>query len=490
MLKSLPPPSAAILALIGSLWGLPPAMAKPGGIWQPSPLSLLAQLPTPAQEELQDRKLIVSDTEITVIEGEEGTSFTVHLIDTELKNGETIKITARSSDAKVEIKPNFWEFTAEKKSETVKIFLEDNEIEEEDRLEEIHLSFSKDGYDENNEKILYLVIKDPDKRLEIRTGDEEFIRRDVRVMIKDDGQLISKELSVEEGISIPFKVRLSSKPTDTVTVDIILTDDQKQPIDPEEFGIIIPDSLTFDEDNWSIDQNIRLERKNNYIHENDKKITICFDSSGGGYTDLVVLNLTITDNDTPGFTLSNHELVLTEGGIASFKVKLATDPENLEDLEDLELNNDVKVSIFTNNNSEIKIMPHELTFSGGSNGNWNTFQTVTIYSNEDEYNEGNQFADIFLSSNGGDYNNLESEKISVEIKDKKPSEPIELIITIFIGANILVFRFAINGKINDIDIKLQIKKDDLLSQIDENIREIRNEVDEIKEEIEEINEKI
>lgn len=486
MLKSLPPP-AAILALIGFLWSLPPAIAKPGEIWQPSPPGLLAQLPTPAQGELQDRKLIVSDTEVTVIEGEEGTSFTVHLIDTELKNGETIEVTARSSDAKVEIKPSFWEFTAEKKSETVKILLEDNEIEEEDRLEEIYLSFSKDGYDENNEKILYLVIKDPDKKLEIQTGDEKFIRRDVRVMIKDDGQLTSNELSVEEGISIPFKVRLSSKPTDTVTVDIILTDDQKQPIDPEEFGIIIPDSLTFDEDNWSIDQSVRLERKNNYIHEDDKKITICFDSSGGGYTDLVVLNLTITDNDTPGFTLSNHELVLTEGGIASFKVKLTTNPENPEDPES---KNDVKVTIFTNNNSEIKIMPHELTFSGGSNGNWDTFQTVTIYSNEDEYNEGNQFADIFLSSNGGDYTSLESEKISVEIKDKKSPEPIELIITIFIGANILVFRFAINGKINDIDIKLQIKKDDLLSQIDENIREIRSEVDEIKEEIEEINEKI
>ena len=123
----------------------------------------------------------------------------MHLIDTELKNGETMKVTARSSDAKIKIKPESWEFTADKKSETVEILLEDNEIEEDDRLEEIYLSFSKDGYDGNNEKILYLVVKDPDKRLEIRTGDGEFIRSDVRVMIKDDGQLISEELSVEEG---------------------------------------------------------------------------------------------------------------------------------------------------------------------------------------------------------------------------------------------------------------------------------------------------
>ena len=118
------------------------------------------------------------------------------------------------------------------------------------------------------------------------------------------------------------------------------------------------------------------------------------------------------------------------------------------------------------------------------------FKTVTVYSNEDEYNEGNQFADIFLSSNGGDYDNVQLGKIGVEIKDKESPESPELIITLFIGANILAFRFAINAKINDIDIKFQIKKDDLLSQIDENIREVRNEVDEIKEEIEEINKKI
>lgn len=483
MLKS-SPPSAAILALIGFLWGLPPAIAKPDRIWQPSPPGPLAQLPAPAQGELQDRKLIVSDTEITVIEGEESASFTVHLIDTELKNDETIKVTARSSDARIEIKPSFWEFTAEKKSETVEILLEDNEIEEDDRLEEIYLSFSKDGYDGNNEKILYLVVKDPDKRLEIRTGDGEFVRSDVRVMIKDDGQLISEELSVEEGMSIPFKVWLSSKPTGTVTVDIILTNDQKQPIDPEKSGIIPPDPLTFDEKNWNIAQIVRLERKNNYIYEDDKRITICFDSNGGGYTDLVVLDLIITDNDTPRLMLSNRELVLTEGGIAHFEVKLATNPENPES------ENKVKVSIFTNNSSEIKISPRELTFSGGSNGDWDKFKTVTVYSNENEYTEGNQFANIFLSSSGGDYDNVQSGKIDVEIKDKESPESLELIITIFIGANILAFRFAVNAKINDIDIKFQSKKDDLLSQIDENIREVRNEVDEIKEEVEEINKKI
>ena len=386
--------------------------------------------------------------------------------------------------ARIEIKPSFWEFTAEKKSETVEILLEDNEIEEDDRLEEIYLSFSKDGYDGNNEKILYLVVKDPDKRLEIRTGDGEFVRSDVRVMIKDDGQLISEELSVEEGMSIPFKVWLSSKPTGTVTVDIILTNDQKQPIDPEKSGIIPPDPLTFDEKNWNIAQIVRLERKNNYIHEDDKRITICFDSNGGGYTDLVVLDLIITDNDTPRLMLSNRELVLTEGGIAHFEVKLATNPENPES------ENKVKVSIFTNNSSEIKISPRELTFSGGSNGDWDKFKTVTVYSNENEYTEGNQFANIFLSSNGGDYDNVQSGKIDVEIKDKESPESLELIITIFIGANILAFRFAVNAKINDIDIKFQSKKDDLLSQIDENIREVRNEVDEIKEEVEEINKKI
>ena len=155
-------------------------------------------------------------------------------------------------------------------------------------------------------------------------------------------------------MSIPFKVWLSSKPTGTVTVDIILTDDQKQPIDPEKSGIIPPDSLTFDEKNWNIAQIVRLERKNNYIHEDDKRITICFDSDGGGYTDLVVLDLIITDNDTPRLMLSNRQLVLTEGGIASFEVKLATNPENPEDPES---ENDVKVSIFTNNSSEIKIIP-------------------------------------------------------------------------------------------------------------------------------------
>ena len=142
------------------------------------------------------------------------------------------------------------------------------------------------------------------------------------------------------------------------------------------------------------------------------------------------------------------------------------------------------------NNDSFIINSHFLVFSAV---NWNIPQSVMVFVNENQKDQDDRWTIVSLDPFGGGYDNNQSKEIEIEIKDTtspRPSPQGPIVLTLFIGANILALKFAVSAKINDIDIKLQNKENDLLSEIDEKVADIKTEVEEIKEDVEEIKDKI
>ncbi|WP_038097887.1 hypothetical protein, partial [Thioalkalivibrio sp. HK1] len=128
-------------------------------------------------------------------------------------------------------------------------------------------------------------------------------------------------------------------------------------------------SLTFTSTNWNVGRTITVSAAQDDDDQADHDEHIDFTGFGLAYNDLVDISkigVTVRDDDLVRTVLSTSSLNLTEGGSATFTVKLNRQPSV-----------DRIVSL-ASDNSDITLSPTSLTFTGGSNGNWNTAQTVTL----------------------------------------------------------------------------------------------------------------
>ncbi|OOV36469.1 hypothetical protein BO98_01455 [Candidatus Synechococcus spongiarum LMB bulk10D] len=447
-------------------------------------MGLLAQAPNLDQDSDPDKRLILSQTELTLLEGEEETFFKLRL-SSRLKESEVVNVTISSNNEEnIAITPSSLIFTKDNWQEwkDIKVSLKNNEIDEDSLSVVIYLSPSGSGYDENNAQDLYLTMNKPAKKLNISLeanvkelkvssdNTENLIEHDIKFLIRDD-----MKLNITEGKSFVFHVGLSNEPTSPVQVKVVLTDEQKRiiNIDDNDDFTITPSVLDFTKKDQ---QTITFSSNNDSVHEADQTISICFDPVGDGYNELVVLDLEIIDDDTPGLALNSSELTLTEGESAFLPVRLRTQPTA-----------PVTVKVSTDNPEEVFVKPTTLTFSNEDTDsrNWEYLQYIEIFSNENQYNENDRQITIFLDPSEGGYDNSQSRKFYVTIKDKNKLPLFTLsIATVVLGGNILVWKFGIRASINDIDIKFQNKENDLLSRIDEKVTQIQTEMEEIKDKLE------
>ncbi len=153
---------------------------------------------------------------------------------------------------------------------------------------------------------------------------------------------------------------------------------------------------------------------NDSIDEDDETATLTLSSPSSrlvlGTT--TSQNITITDNDTAGLTVTpTTGLTTTEGGgTTDFTVKLQSQPTN-----------DVTVSLTSTNTSEGTVSPTSLTFTPI---NWNSDQTVTIKGVDDLVKDGDQAYQIKLDPSSVDakYNGLSDVLINVSNTDNDTAD--------------------------------------------------------------------
>ena len=159
-------------------------------------------------------------------------------------------------------------------------------------------------------------------------------------------------LDVDEGGTATFTVRLWSRPTGDVTVQVSETDSDIS---------LDSTSLTFTTDNWHTDQTVTVSGLQDSGTSDDTAVVELI-ASGGGYTATATVNVDIEDL-APCLVLSDTSLSIREGGSDTFTVKLTRRPTST-----------VTVAL-SESDPDISISPTRLTFT---TSNWNTAQTVTV----------------------------------------------------------------------------------------------------------------
>ena len=211
--------------------------------------------------------------------------------------------------------------------------------------------------------------------------------------------------SGQTAVAGAYTVKLSSSPTDTVTVTIGGGD----PAVSLSGDTLTNNQVTFTTTNWNTAQTITVTpvKDDNAVGET---ITLTHTLSGGAYAGIAADSVTVslTDSDTRNLVLSEESLAVTEGDATGvgYTVKLATQPSG-----------SVTVTISGHDGADLTLSGttltnNQLTFT---TTNWGTAQTVTVKAGDDD-NADNESETLAHTASGGDYVNI-TKDLPVSITD-------------------------------------------------------------------------
>ncbi len=169
-------------------------------------------------------------------------------------------------------------------------------------------------------------------------------------------------LNVTEGGSSDYNLQLGSRPMQNVTITV--TSDNP--------SVTVPPPLTFARNNWNTAQTVTVTgaEDNNEISESGVQLSHTVSSGDADYAGLTptAVTVSVTDNDTPGVTVSPTRLAVNEGGPGGeYTLSLDTRPMRA-----------VTITVTSDNAAVTATSP--LTFD---RNNWNQAQTVTVTGAED-----------------------------------------------------------------------------------------------------------
>ena len=218
-----------------------------------------------------------------------------------------------------------------------------------------------------------------------------------RVNIVDDdarGVTVSEtDIAVPEGGSSTYTVKLDSQPTANVTVEIGGAASDVS---------IEPSLLTFTTSDWDLEKTVTARAAEDDDAVADDAVTLTHAVTGGDYEGLTAdsVIVTITDNDTPGVTVSPTTLTVAEGGSETYTVVLDTQPSG-----------DVTVEV-GGESGDVWANLTSLTFT---RDNWNITQSVTVNAAEDADAVADPVVTLTHAVSGGDYAGLTGNGVTVTV---------------------------------------------------------------------------
>ncbi|MBF2754275.1 MAG: hypothetical protein ISN29_03330 [Gammaproteobacteria bacterium AqS3] len=266
--------------------------------------------------------------------------------------------------------------------------------------DQIRLSFTADDWNTDKMVTVYAdkdddAVSDPPADIAVSAsgGDYAGLTGSVTVTVTENdtvGLVLSENsLSIEEGSSDRFDVRLETRPSSAVTISLTLPDGTDIRLDTDSATAGDQNALSFTTDNWNVDQTVtvRVEHDDDAIVDPAADITVS--ASGGDYAgETGSVEIVSSEDDTPGLSFSTSSPGILEGTSGSFTVWLATRPSAT-----------VTVSIAQPANSDVTVETTSLTFAPDI---WNTPQSVSLSAVEDD-NAMAETVPISLSAAGGDY---------------------------------------------------------------------------------------
>ena len=186
----------------------------------------------------------------------------------------------------------------------------------------------------------------------------------VNVADDDDSRalvLSESSLDVDEDAMATYTLRLATQPTRAVTVTLSSDDTG---------AVTVPGSFVFTTSNWNQPRTVTVTG----VDDNDtadETVTVTHNASRGGYGGVSeTLTVNVADDDTAALVLSESSLDVDEGAMATYTLRLATQP-----------NKPVPVTVsLAVGGPGVSVSPTPLLFT---TLNWNTPQTVTVTGVED-----------------------------------------------------------------------------------------------------------
>ena len=205
-------------------------------------------------DELDTKGVTVFPADLEIGEGSgAGDTYTL-VLESKPENDKTVTVTISSSSANVIVDPSQLNFTEKGISQPVTVTaIEDKDAEPNASAT---LTHTVRGADYDNVRVEKVTVT-------VREEDTHGLT------------IIPDELGLTEGGSDgTYTVRLNSKPTGTVTIQLRSDSNDL---------IVKPSQLKFTTGDWSVDQTVRVTPEHDDDGENDPTVTITHRASGGGY---------------------------------------------------------------------------------------------------------------------------------------------------------------------------------------------------------------
>ncbi len=246
-------------------------------------------------------------------------------------------------------------------------------------------------------------------------GGYDGISKELAVSVSDNDtaalMLSVPSLSVDEGGSKTFTVRLATEPSATVTVTLRRggTTDSDVTFDTDPTTDGNQSTLTFTTSNWNEARTVTVSAAEDADALADRA-TIELNASGGDYAGKSErVSVSVSENDTAGLTVSPTDLTVSEGGSETFKVSLATQPSA-----------SVTVTLAQPSDTDVRVdtdpvaSGNQVTLSFTTE-NWNEARTVSVSAAEDD-DTVDERTDFKLTATGGDYEGKE-ETVRIAVAD-------------------------------------------------------------------------
>ncbi len=209
------------------------------------------------------------------------------------------------------------------------------------------------------------------------------------------------ELEVVEGDSASYTIKLKTLPVDTVTVYVELLDE------PGDVSVSAS-ALKFTTSNWNEAQTVWVRAAEDGDGVTDDPVTLSHSAGTASFRDpygkveIDSVVVSVTENDTIGATVSVTDLNVTEGGSATYTIKLDAEPSG-----------DVTVKI-RGTSGDVSVTDTALTFTAQ---NYGTAQTVTVNAAEDD--DAITDADVTLThhASGGGYGSVKIDSVVVSVTE-------------------------------------------------------------------------
>ena len=221
-------------------------------------------------------------------------------------------------------------------------------------------------------------------------------------------------LTVGEGSSNTFTVKLNSQPTADVTVTLSGSGDVTI-ADTDANTPNVQNTLTFTNSTWNTAQTVTVNAaEDNDTTDDSATVTLNPSSTDTDYNGLAddTLAVTVDDNDDPGLTLSASTLTVTEGSTDTFTVQLDTQPTADVTVRLTSDNTDVTIA---DTDADTPGIQDSLTFTTTT---WNTAQTVTVAAAQDgDTTDDSATVTLNPSSTDTGYNALANSTVAVTVDD-------------------------------------------------------------------------